>query len=755
MKTHYRITFNHILRWWRAILERFAVPGMNESEGLDYWRSRTLQHVVAVAFSVGVFVLAPTLVFLVSGGYWKLAVFDTAVYLALAAMMTSPALTYRIRAAIILLTMYALGVWVMATLGVMSGGPVWLFSFAVMAGILFGFKAAVGAILINALTLGALGFLRFHGYSAVGQPAYTNVSRAITSGANFLFLNAMVALSIAGLTQGLQSVIIRAREARDRMVKEVDARKQTERFLRASEEKYRLLAENLSDILWSLDTERNLTYISPAATTMLGWTADELPTLTLGDVLTEGSMEKVTPLITELLSGTASAGRFETSDTIVLEMNHKAGTTIPVEVRGALMRGEDERPLGIIGIARDISAQIETRKEREILQAKLAQSKKMEAIGLLASGVAHDLNNVLSGIVSYPDLLLLDLPPESPLRKPLETIRGTGNKAAEIVQDLLVLARRNVQEMNALCINHVVEEHLRSAEHRELLSRYPAVEVQTELAPNLPAIRGSSIHLKKALMNLVINATEAQPEGGRITVRSLSLTFDQPPRDLPKISPGTYVCLEVADHGVGIPEEDLQRIFEPFFTRKVMGRSGSGLGMSVVWGTVEDHDGFISVARGAPRGTTFKLYFPATGERPRASQPPDSEVRHPGNGETVLVVDDVAEQRDIAAGILQRLGYEAVTVASGEAAVDYLERCTSPVDAVILDMIMPGMDGLDTYRRIRALDPDVNALIASGFSETERVREALKLGVGAYVRKPYTLREIGSALHKILAGNRS
>lgn len=751
MKAHSPITFNRILRLWHIILDRFAVPEMNESEGLDYWRSRMLQHLVAVSVIVGLFVLIPSVIFLLGSGYWPLAVFDLAAYVVLAGLLMVPSLTYRTRVAIILTTMYALGVWVTAQLGVMSGGPVWLFSFAVIAGTLLGFKSAVFAIVINALTLTLFGLLHFNGDAAAGQPAPASVFRAITAACNFIFLNGMVAFSVAGLTRGLQAVLLRARQANDNLVKEVDVRKQTERFLKASEEKYRLLAENLSDILWSLDMKLNITYISPAAATLLDWSVEELTGRNVADVLSDDTLEEASTLIEALLSESEQSGGFNKAATLNIEMRCKDGRYLQMETRGAFLQGEDGQPVGIIGISRDISGRIQAQKEKEALQARLAQSKKMEAIGLLASGVAHDLNNVLSGIVSYPDLLLLDLSEESPLRKPLEMIRQTGNKAAEIVQDLLALARRNVQEMNTVSINTVIEEHLSSAEHKELLTRYPGVEVRAELTPQPVYIKGSTVHLKKSLLNLVINAIEAQPQDGAVTIRLKTCTFERPPRNPSQMPPGTYACLEVSDSGVGIPEEDLQRIFEPFFTRKVMGRSGSGLGMAVVWGTVQDHNGYIFVESEEMKGTTFTLYFPATDDLPTPSQDNVPLAGYLGNGETVLVVDDVAEQREIAAGILVRLGYKAVTVASGEEAVDYLKRSPFSVDAVLLDMIMPGMDGLDTFEAISELRAGIKALIASGFSETERVRTALRIGVGAYVRKPYMLQDIGFALRKILS----
>ena len=410
MKTYSQKTFNHLSRWWSAFLNRLAVPDMEKGEGLFYWRNRVLQHLVAVGLIASFFILVPTVIFLLFSGYWHLAAIDTLIYVIITAVMMIPTLSYYTRTCIALVALYAVGVGIMMNLGVMSGGPTWLFAFAVIAGILLGFKAAVVAIVINAVTLALFGWLRSLDLVAVGQPFYPEVTRAFTTGFNFLFLNALVAFSIAGLTEGLQSVIIRANQARDDLVKEVDARKQTERFLQASEEKYRLLAENLSDILWSMDMDLNFTYMSPAAQTLLGWSADELKKLSLADTLTAESLDKALALINGMLAKAEKESDYSKAGTINLELRHKDGRLLQVEVRGAFLLGEDGRPIGILGITQDISGRIQARKEKEALQSRLAQSKKMEAVGLLASGVAHDLNNVLSGIVSYPDLLLLDLP---------------------------------------------------------------------------------------------------------------------------------------------------------------------------------------------------------------------------------------------------------------------------------------------------------------------------------------------------------
>jgi two-component system, cell cycle sensor histidine kinase and response regulator CckA len=384
-------------------------------------------------------------------------------------------------------------------------------------------------------------------------------------------------------------------------------------------------------------------------------------------------------------------------------------------------------------------------KENRELQERLARSQKMEALGLLAGGVAHDLNNVLSGIVSYPDLLLMDLPVDSPLRKPILTIQSSGQKAAAIVQDLLTLARRGIANSNVLNLNAIVSEYLNSPEHEMLLSHHRNVQVFAPLYPQLLLIKGSAIHLKKSVMNLVANAAEAQPGGGTITVKTENRYLDTPLKGYETVKEGDYVVLTVADTGTGILPVDLPRIFEPFYSRKVMGRSGTGLGMAVVWGTVQDHSGYIHVESAEGKGSAFELYFPVSREN-LIRNPDNVPIEdYMGNGESILVIDDMPEQREIASGILTRLGYSVSLAAGGEQAVTYLK--THSADLIILDMIMaPGMDGLRTFRKIIAIHPRQRAVIASGFAENDRVRQVQSLGAGQYIRKPYTLEKIGLAV---------
>jgi signal transduction histidine kinase len=384
-------------------------------------------------------------------------------------------------------------------------------------------------------------------------------------------------------------------------------------------------------------------------------------------------------------------------------------------------------------------------KERRYLEAQLAKSQKMEAIGTLAGGVAHDLNNILSGLVSYPELLLMDLPDDSPLRQPILTIQASGQKAAAIVQDLLTLARRAVSVQEVMNLNKLIEEYLSSPENQKILEHHSEVTVETNLQGDLFNMMGSPVHLSKTIMNLISNAAEAMPNGGKISITTENRYIDKSLKGFDAVNEGDYATLTVTDTGIGISAEDIERIFEPFYTKKSMGRSGTGLGMAVVWGTVKDHKGYIDVQSEPGEGSTFTLYFPVTRKELPLAKQCISADKYKGNGESILIVDDIEEQREIASGMLKKLGYNVSTVPSGEEALAYMQQKSA--DLLVLDMIMnPGMDGLETYQKILEFHPDQKVVIASGYSESEHVKKAQSIGAGAYIRKPYSFEKIGMAV---------
>ena len=512
---------------------------------------------------------------------------------------------------------------------------------------------------------------------------------------------------------------------------DISRRIQAEAALRESEEKYRSILENIQEGYFEIDIDGNFTFFNGSLCRILGSTEDKLMGRHFRDFTDQETYKK----------GDASFDRVYTTG----KPDKGFGWTITktddtersVEVSVSLRKDVAGETAGLRGIVRDIS-------EKKRLEAQLLQAQKMESIGTLAGGVAHDLNNILGGLVSYPELLLLQLPQDSPLRESILTIQKSGEKAAAVVQDLLTLARRGVVTTEVININDVISEYLESPEYENLQSYHLGVHLETRLGENILNILGSPTHLSKTIMNLISNASEAMPEGGTLTVSTENRYVDGPIRGYDHVKEGDYVVLTVSDTGTGISPDDIGKIFEPFYTKKKMGRSGTGLGMAVVWGTVKDHGGYIDVKSAEGKGTTFTLYFPVT----RKSIEERSEISlkdYMSKGETILVIDDVEEQRKIASGMLKELGYSVVSVSSGEEAVEYLR--SNKVDLLVLDMIMdPGMDGLDTYRKILEMHSEQKAIIASGFSETNRAKKLQHLGAGAYIRKPFLLEKIGIAV---------
>ncbi|MHB8138798.1 MAG: hybrid sensor histidine kinase/response regulator [Smithellaceae bacterium] len=382
---------------------------------------------------------------------------------------------------------------------------------------------------------------------------------------------------------------------------------------------------------------------------------------------------------------------------------------------------------------------------RESMQERLKRAEKMEVLGRMAGKVAHDLNNVLGAMTGYSELLLMELPEGQRARTNAEKIMQSTQRAAAIIQDLLTLARRGVISSEVTNLNVVISGFLKSPVFERMKEHHPRVTFRTDCEKKLLNIKVSPVHLEKMLMNLLSNAADAIPDMGVVSIRTENRYLDRGVNGYDKVKEGDYVVLTVSDTGTGIPAENLNKIFEPFYTNKSMGRSGTGLGLSIVWGTVKDHDGHIDVQSKAGEGTTFTLYFPVTREGIILPQQKIPKEQYLGRGESVLVVDDIAEQRDVASGLLTQLGYKVHVASRGEEAVEYLKE--NQADILVLDMIMaPGIDGLETYRKILEINPKQKAILVSGFSETDRVREAQRLGAGAYVKKPYVMETIGMAI---------
>ena len=714
-------------------LKQLTIPEhLTEQDGIAYWQEKVLLNILLVTVVIGMFCYIPSCALSIAEGIWIIALVDTLIYISLIYLFFKKKLSYKLRATSIPVISYILGIVLILVLGPFGAGSVWLFCFPVITGVLLGYKTAFKALIINALTLTGLGFLiHFNSsdflivlnispwYLASENP----LEKWIVVSLNFMLLNILATLSVTTILDGLQKSMA---------------------SLSDSEKKYKRIFENIQDIYFETSLDGTILEVSPSVEKISQYLREELKGHSILDLYEDINQRDMT--IKHLIA----KGFVKDHEIRLIDKDGKAHYC---SINSRLLKNREGTAEKIIGVLRDISLQKAMEKEKTELEERLNRSSKMEAIGLLAGGVAHDLNNILSGIITYPELLAMDLEENDPMKKSLDIIQSSGNRAAQIVQDLLTLARRGVITKDLINLNDLVINFLETPEYKKILSFHPNIIVEKHMDALTPYVKGSAVHLQKTLMNLISNAAEAQLDAplneGTICIKTENRHLEKPVKGYDKVEPGTYIVLSVKDHGTGIDPEDLQRIFEPFFTKKVMGRSGTGLGMAVVWGAVQDHKGYIDIISHPDIGTTFELYFPVSSDQPMAEVQPFSMDACKGNGEKILIIDDMKEQRQIAAHTLEKLGYKAYTISSGEEAVEYLKD--NSVDLLILDMIMePGINGLETYRQILEFKPGQKAIIASGFSKTIQVKQTLELGAGHYLNKPYTVEKLGLAVKKEL-----
>jgi len=448
---------------------------------------------------------------------------------------------------------------------------------------------------------------------------------------------------------------------------------------------------------------------------------------------------------TGLAEGFAAVFRGEIVDVPAITMDPRsAGAELPfagaectVHVRMFPVIERNGKLVNVVAMMEDVT-------DRRRLEEQLIQSQKMESIGLLAGGIAHDFNNILGGILGYASFVKSQIPKEDRIYPHMETIERSALRGAELTSQLLGFARGGKYVVGPLYINELVKETaelLRGTIEKNIV-------VNTVLDPASPVIEADASQMQQVLMNLCVNARDAMPGGGELTVTTRRL--DAPDaflRSAPGWKAGPYVRTDIADTGIGIDRTIRGKIFDPFFTTKEKGK-GTGLGLATVYGIVKNHNGFINVESEMGAGTTFSVYIPAV-ER-TAEKPREVESRPEGGHETILVVDDEETIRFLVRDILEEIGYRVIAAEDGYRALEIYGARMTEIDLVILDMTMPGMGGRETFERLKELNPRVLAVLSTGYSEDERARQMLALGVKAFVQKPYRIADLEGAVRRIL-----
>ena len=501
-------------------------------------------------------------------------------------------------------------------------------------------------------------------------------------------------------------------------------------------ERYRALIEGFPDLAFVLDEKGKYIEIIAGDEMLLVSSANDLKGKTIFDVMPKENADEVYSVILKTLE---KGPQF-----ITYELSVAAGVR-NFEGRTSRIYSESRRKALVVLVSRDVTDKIKSQERERELEARLHQTHKMEVVSQMAGGVAHDLNNILSGVVAYPDYIKMQLDPKSPLIEIVDRVKDAGTKASEIALDLLTLSRQSSREPEVIELNAIIKEFFGGSVLETLKRKYPYVKISHDLATDLPPMKGSAIHMTKILMNLVINAFESIGNEGKVVIETYKTTDGK-------------VGFSIKDNGKGIPEKDLKRVFEPFYSKKDVSSSGTGLGLTVVWGIVQDHGGKIDAESTVNMGTSFKIVFPSTVEKiPHTELQKQNMVIRQSDFTAVsfvskeqkryLVVDDQEDQRLLARTILEKMGHTVDVAISGEAAVQEVKKVN--YNLVLLDMRMgDGWDGLVTYKRIIKVNPRQKVVIVSGRSGKERMDQALSLGVLHWLKKPYTVASLSEIVTK-------
>ena len=507
--------------------------------------------------------------------------------------------------------------------------------------------------------------------------------------------------------------------------------KRNEQALRQSEARYRSLVQSSVYGIYRSSLEGRFLDVNPALIAMLGYGSAEEVLLLDPEKHVFAQAEEHTRLIEEF----KRSGRL---DGIEVKWKRKDNSTITVRISGRAVSNADEPADVLEAIAEDVT-------ERRVLEDQFRQAQKMEAVGRLAGGVAHDFNNLLMVISGYAEVMLAKLEADHPLREKAQAIQQASDRATTLTRQLLAFSRKQLLELKVVDVNTIVEDMERLL--RPLIGEN--IELVTRLTPEAGHARADAGQLEQVLMNLVVNAKDAMPSGGRLTIQTQHITVDEGHRRGPTfIRPGNYVLLSVSDTGTGMDKETQSRIFEPFFTTKEMGK-GTGLGLSTVYGIVKQSGGYVLVQSELGRGSTFHIYLPQVEGTAESHATPTPRAAA-GGTETVLLVEDEESVRGLVRETLASKGYRVVEAENGEAGLAAAAKHQGTIDLVITDVVMPGMSGRDMVRQLAATRPDTKVLYLSGYTEDAITSEGTIEPGTAFLQKPFTLQHLSRKVREVL-----
>jgi two-component system cell cycle sensor histidine kinase/response regulator CckA len=516
----------------------------------------------------------------------------------------------------------------------------------------------------------------------------------------------------------------------------VSKRREADDALRESEEKYRTILESIEEGYFETDLEGNLTFFNNPFCKILGYSRDQLMGMNTRQYTTPETAERMDRMAERIRENRVPENATD------YDVIRPEGDKVMLELSFSLRKDPERQPIGFRGVLRDISERKKTEEEKHKLETQLQQAQKMESIGTLAGGIAHDFNNILMGIQGNASLMLLKISSEHPNYEKIKNIEQYVQNGTALTKQLLGFARRGKYLVKATDLNEIIDKS------SSLFARTrKEIQVHTNLFEAIWSAEVDRGQIEQVLLNLYVNAWQAMPGGGDLYLNTENIILDGSYVKPYKVEPGRYVKISITDTGVGIDKETLERIFEPFFTTKEMGR-GTGLGLASVYGIIKSHGGYINAYSELNQGTTFTIYLPASDKEAMEDEAVSAAIIK-GTG-TILLIDDEKMILDVGRELLEELGYSVLPVMSGQEAIDVFAVNQNKVDLIIMDMIMPGMSGSETFDHLKEIKPDAKILLSSGYSIDGQATKILRRGCDGFIQKPFNMNQLAEKIQRIL-----
>ena len=722
------------------LLDHFVEKEFNvQEDALLLWRKRIFFTIFFSAILIGALSYVPNMKISFQSGNWLNAIVYTITYLIAITITFVRVIPFKLRVWSGLFLFYAIGLTSFLTFGPVGAGRMWLFSFAVMASLLLGLKSGVIALFINICTIFLLALFLDSRSLELSSFTYSSSDYWVATGLSFVFLSTVATVSlgvlVAALENNLQKEQSLSRDLKltnEQLEQENAERRLAQESLRKSEERYKTLTNNLHVGIYrnTAGPDGKFLEANPALLKMFGFRdRGEIFDVSVSDLYQNPADRKI-------FSEKMSRKGFVTSEE--LKLITRDGKPIICSVSAVAVKDEKGDVKYYDGVIEDVT-------ERKQLESQFQQAQKLEAIGTLAGGIAHDFNNLLMVIQGNISLMFYDLDASHPLYENLENIEQQIKRGADLTSKLLGYARKGKYNTQLNDLNQIVKETSDTfgRTRKEII-------IHQKFDSDLFAIEADRGQIEQVLFNLFINAADAMPKGGDLTLSTKNVSHANMKGKLYHINPGRYVRLRVTDTGVGMDRKVRERIFEPFFTTKNMGK-GTGLGLASVYGIVKGHGGYIDVDSKLGSGTTFSIYLPASDKKISKTKNQPTRIEN-GSGK-ILLVDDEKMVLDIGSKLLTKLGYTVFEANDGSTAIEIFKENHKNIDLAILDMIMPGMGGSEVFDKIKEIDSNVKVLLSSGYSVDSQASEILQRGCDDFIQKPFGLENLSNKLKTILAKN--